>query len=231
MAAAFVQAIGSSTPADGTSAALTTSAAAIVGERIVVCGCSFSDDNVSSVTDAAGNTYAVDVNVVANFVRVYIASAPVTTQLNSSSAITANFSGSESWLGLSAFTLSGIRTSGAVDGTGTFSDSAGPAAWDTSDTATTFADAVIVGACAIREAVDRTLTAGTNFTKVHDLYAGSNMNFASEYRVLSATGTFDASGTWSGTDFLAETAAHVVYMGIAAGGVPNLRVVRSNLRW
>jgi hypothetical protein len=217
MAASVVQSIGSATPADGASAQLTTSATATVGQRIVVCGCSFSDDNVTGVTDSSSNTWAVDVNTVADFVRVYIASTPVTTQLTSGGTITVAFSGDESWLGLSAFTLAGIRTASATDGTGTFADAAGPTSWNTTDTVTTFADSIIVGACAIRESVDRTMTAGTSFTKVHDLYAGSNMNFASEYRVLSATGTVDASGTWSGTDFLAETAAHVVYKGIAAG--------------
>jgi hypothetical protein len=51
------------------------------------------------------------------------------------------------------------------------------------------------------------------------------------YRELASSGSFNASGAFSGTDFLNSNSAHVIYNAAAGGSVPNLRVVRSNLRW
>lgn len=223
MAAAFVQSIGSSIPADTSSPAITTSATATVGQRIVaIIGYFDNGTTVSSVADSAGNTYAIDLQTGANGMRVAFASAHVTTQLTSGGTITFTLSGSGSWLNLAAMTISGIETSSYTDGTGTYSASSTggtPYPWDTSDTTTTSADAIIVGAHALRDGIDQSHTAGTNMTEVHET-KGGNINFATVYRVLTATGTYDARGEWGATSTLAAQGGHVVYKAAATGPTP-----------
>jgi hypothetical protein len=234
MAVTFVQSIGTGTPASSSTPAMTTSATAVVGERIVFAvGWFNAAVTLSSVADSAGNTWAVDVQHEQSSVHSALASAHVTSQLTSGGTITATFSASADWLAMGAMTFSDVASSSYSDGTGTYGDAGtGASSWNTSDTTTTVADAVIVGVDAQRGPTDFAHTAGTSQTEVHELWR-ANTNLATVYRILSSTGTYDASGSWSGTDFGGVAAVHQVYKGTGGGGgpAPTLRTVQSNLRW
>jgi hypothetical protein len=236
MAAAYGALIGTA-EGSGVSSTLvvTTTVTASVGERIVLhVGWFESGTTLSCVADSAGNTYAVEIQNAQSGTSAGIATAHVTTQLSSSGTITATFStASADWRQAVAHTVTGVASSSYTDGTGTESNAVADAAWDTSDTVTTVADAIIVGCCSFRTGLGNlTHTAGTNMTAVGETFAG-NMNFAAVYRVLTATGTYDARGTWSSTDSSHSSAVHVVLKGDAGPPppAPKIRVVQSTLRW
>jgi hypothetical protein len=237
MAAAFGAFIGAATEvASGdNSIVVTTSATASVGERIVVhIGYFEAAATISSVTDSAGNTYAVEITANQSSTRAAVATAHVTTQLASSGTITVTFSNTDPiWRNAVAHTVTGVASSSYTDGTGTEENAAADAAWDTSDTTTTVADAIIVGCCTFRDPTNRTHTPATNITEVNPEQVVANHNFVAVYRVLTATGTYDVGGTWSGTDFAHSAAVHVVLKGDTGPPppAPKIRVIQSTLRW
>jgi hypothetical protein len=233
MAVAFGRSLGSATGDSSTTLVITTGAVANTGERIVVEVGMFSGGTgvISGVADSAGNTYAIDLQDESNSVRVAICSAHVTSELASAGTIEITLSTADSnWMNAHAQAYTGVASSSAVDTT----DAEGFAGdvWATTATASSTADAVIVGCGAMRDVTDRTHTPGTNLTTATALTSGGNLNFASVYRILTSAASFNAGGTFSGTDFQNSNSAHVIYKGSgeAPPAAPTLRIVRSNLR-
>jgi hypothetical protein len=222
MAAAFVQSIGVTTGTSGaTTFVLTTTATAVVGERIVVeVGWFEAGSSITGVVDSAGNTYAIDLQNYTD-VGVAICSAHVTSQLTSGGTITVTFSTSAvDWRNLHAFTLSGIASSAAVDTTNATPDDDQNAATTATNSST--ADALIAGGFSMRSATDLAWAAGGSSTEVTESKSG-NLNFASQYRVISVAGNNNSSGQWTPNDCQEGVAAHVIYKG--AGGAAPVLVV------
>jgi hypothetical protein len=195
MPVAFVQSIGNATPAGNASTiALTTTATAVVGERIVVEGYWVDTAGVttlSSVADSAGNTWAIDVSALHGTAGIAICSAHVTTQLTSGGTITLTFSDANADMRQAhAETFSGIASSSAVDSTST-------RAFDFSDQDTIASAAVIVGAFSMRAVADLSWVPRDGATEIAETKSGNN-NAASQYRILTASGSYSAGGDWSG---------------------------------
>ncbi len=123
-----------------------------------------------------------------------------------------NLSATASWLNIHAATYSGVATSSAVDTTNTLPDDDENMA--TTATSSSMADAVIVGCFVMRSGTDWTWTAGGSATKNSET-KGGNVNFASQRRVLTVSGSYNSSGSWSGTDNLDGICGHVIYKGIS----------------
>jgi hypothetical protein len=215
MAAAFVQLLGASAASPGTpTSVLTTGATAVVGERIVVAlGWFEAGSSITGVVDSAGNTYAIDIQSYSG-VGIAICSAHVTTQLAAAGTITITFSTSAAaWRNIHAATFSGVASASAVDTTDVTPDDDQNMATTATNSSTE--DAIIAGAFAMRSGTDHGWTAGGSSTEITESHT-PNLNFASQYRVLSATGNNNSSGAYSGGDLLDGMAAHVIYKG--AGG-------------
>ena len=208
MAATFGRSLGSVTPADTANAVLTTTAVANVGERIVVQFAwwgAVGPGTVTGVTDSAGNTY---VNDGSGLDGIYMGtwSAPVTTQLPSGGTITVAISnGGDTWINVAAMAL---VNAAAAESANRYGDD--DATLATTATALSAASGVVVACAAMRSGTDFTFTAGGSFTKVAET-KGGNINFATEYREVTSAGSYNASGTWSGTDTLDGQAMHVIY--------------------
>ena len=215
MSVAFGRSLGAGS-ADGTSTVvITTGAVANSGERIIVEVGYFTGaaTTVTGVTDSAGNTYAVDLQNISSNIAVAICSAHVTSQLASSGTITVSFSAAEpNWIAAHAQAYTGVATASAVDTTDpqAFTE----ADWATAATASSTADAVIVGCAAMRDGNVRTHTPGTNMTTATAKTQSGNINFASVYRILTSAASFNALGAFSGTDSLNSNSGHVIYKGL-----------------
>jgi hypothetical protein len=220
MAAAYGGLIFADNTANGASTGFTSTGAVNAGERIVLVISGDSDVTVTGVTDPNGNTYAIDedfFNGAAS--KVHVVSAHSAAGIASSSAWTITFSGSTDWVGVIAFTLTGVASASAVASTNSVNDGG---AYTTTATAAGQDDAIIIGATMARSASDFSHTAGTNFTEIAEIYSDARANLAAEYRVITVAGDYAASGTWSGDDFGAAN-AHVIYKG--AGGAAPVLVV------
>jgi hypothetical protein len=226
MAVAFVQSLGTSTPADDTTTAvLTTTATAVVGERIVLTAV-WKDisgaTTLSSVADSAGNTWAVDVGALHGTTGVAICSCHVTTQLTSGGTITATFSNANGQgRNLHAVTFSGVASSSAVDSTST-------RAFDFSDAGTIASaastnDSVIVGAFGLREPADRTWVPSGSAIEIAETFFSAT-NAASQYKILTASGSYSSDGDWSAVSGLDGAVAHVIYKGAGALTPPYVSV-------
>jgi hypothetical protein len=223
MTAAFVQSIGTRTAAGGaTTTVLTTTATAAVGERIVVAtGWFEAGSSITGVIDSAGNTYAIDIQSYSG-VGIAICSAHVEFQLASGQTITVTYSTSAAdWRNIHAATFSGIAAASAVDTTNATPDDDQNMATTATNSSTE--DAIIFGAFAMRKATDVGWTAGGSSTEIADDTHIPNLNFASQYRVLTASGSNNSSGAWSTSDLLDGMAAHVIYKG--GGGAAPVLVV------
>jgi hypothetical protein len=222
MAAAFVQSIGTRTAVGGaTTTVLTTTATAAVGERIVVAtGWFEAGSSITGVVDSAGNTYAIDIQSYSG-VGIAICSAHVEFQLASGQTITVTYSASAAdWRNIHAATLSGIASSSAVDTTNATPDDDNNMATTATNSSTE--DAVIFGAFGMRKLADEAWTAGGSSTEISETHI-PNLNFASQYRVLTASGSNNSSGAYGATDTLDGMAAHVIYKG--GGGAAPVLVV------
>jgi hypothetical protein len=230
MAVAFGSVIGSNAAAGPQQTlVITTTATANVGERLVVCGSYFENFALTSVTDSAGNTYAIDIE---NFdgVRVFIASTHVTTQLSSGGTITATSSNaSTTWFNSHAASFTGVASSSAVDTTNATQDD--DATQSTTATSLSTNDGVIVGVFALRDGTDRSRSSGSG-TAIAETKGGS-INQGSQYQLLTASGSYNSQWVWSGTDLQNSNTAHVIYKGDAGPPppAPKIRVVQSTLRW
>jgi hypothetical protein len=223
MAADFVQLLRAPQTASGGSATtvITTDVAAVVGERIVIAlGWFEAGSSITGVVDSAGNTYAIDIQSYSG-VGIAICSAPVTTELPAAGTITVTYSTSAvAWRNLHTFTLSGIASDSAVDTTNATPDDDQNMATTATNSSTE--DAIIVGAFAMRKATDVGWVAGGGSTEIAEGHI-PNLNFASQYRVLTASGSNNSSGAYSSSDALDGMAAHVIYKG--GGGAAPVLVV------
>lgn len=177
-----------------TTLTLTTAAAVTAGDSIVVAiYIPSATTTLSSVTDSAGNTYAIDIQYkhTGQPRRVCLASCHNATALASGGTITATMSAATSGSkGISALTCSGLQTSSTLDKTA--SDEGSSTTWATGSTGTlTQADELAVGFAASVSGTASTTT--SPWVELEDFSSQRNVLV---YQVVSATTALNAGGTW-----------------------------------
>lgn len=202
-----------------TSLVITTTATATVSSRITVEAC--GTETITGVVDSAGNTYALDRQHANGACRITIASAPVTTQLGSGGTITVSYAAGSFANMAAAQTTTGIATSSAVDQANSNTQFSA-ATWDSGNVNTTTADDLLIG-CSAVFGTATTSTAGGGATELFDAQSGGN-SFTSVYRILSATGTFNATGTWASVAGAPDQSSAVVTYKMAAAPPPAVNI-------
>jgi hypothetical protein len=208
----------------GASTALTPGAGLTIGDTAFL----FASSNVaaigvSSVTDNASNTWAVDhiadTNASGNrtsLCRATIASVPTSITVNWSAATSKT-------TGLSLFRVTGLEQSSTpLDKTNKGGASGSGAITSPLTTTTAIANELLWGfACTLTGS--KTATAGTNWTEISDYAMGSGGHHI-DYRIVSATGTYQASMTLSGATNTQYNIAIATYMeaSAVAASIPNL---------
>lgn len=170
-----------------------------IGDFIVVLLASHRTGVLTSVTDSASNTYALDVNTTSgqnsNF---YIASCQATSGLTLGvGAITATWAAGVANRLMGAASFTGITTSSALDKTAKQNQS-NATAWSSSNTATTTqADELVIGGSTQNGTAIRTSTPGASLNELFDLGTSDSVSMTGVYRIVSATAAYAANGTWS----------------------------------
>jgi hypothetical protein len=200
--------------------ALTTSAAASAGARIVVVAANRNNLTVpSSARDGAGNAYTRHALISNGSERLAIFSAHAAGGLAAGSPITVTWSGNSAYTRVMAASFTGVAATGAVDQVNTVALSGGGATWTTGSVTTTVAETLLFGAAGI--SADRTSTPDADWTELHDVHrAAASEGTTTVYRTVSSTGTYSASGTWTGGGI--RTGAIVAFKAATAGGAASL---------
>lgn len=162
----FVQQLGVGTlTVTGSTVEVTTTAAASVGNSIILAMCCNGDPGSVTITDSVANTYRADGAPVANgaATSVQLFSSRLVTALPSGSKITLTFGSPRNLASLQAHEFSGLPTSAVDDiGVGTANASAD---LTTGQLTTTAGNALVVSAWAMAgNATPPTYTPGTGWT-------------------------------------------------------------------
>jgi hypothetical protein len=197
-----------------TTLAITVSAAVPVNNTVLVA-LVFQDTNnpTVTVTDTAANTYTNNADVTDSGTnRTIVFSAPVTTALAVNGTITMHFSASTSYISASAFQVSGLILVSNVDQTATASGTAAAMSSGTAAT-TTQAGQLLFGAFGSYVNGTPTFTPETGWTALTNEVV--LLGIYPEYRIVTATGAYAATGTLSSkpNDW---GAAIVTYQGAAS---------------
>lgn len=216
MAIAFVAARGSaSSKSSASTLAITPSGTIAAGNflRVDYCG-STSGSSISSVTDTQGNTYTVLADNAGSTSRTAIIGSILTTPLTASDTVTITLSAASGIRDATLNEYSGATlTEDVADvsaaGTST-TPSVGPSA------ATTNANDIVLGLFACSNATTAvTFTPGTGFTAGQSVTTGttgSNRTLNTEHKIVAATGTQTADGTynasfaWDATEVILKAA-------------------------
>ena len=180
--------------AAGTSLAATVPVGGVAqNRRVVVCFAMTATAGTVSCADSRSNTYATDADVSdPDGCRLVVLSAPVTTALQQNDTITVTSPSAADRL-LAVLTITDLASGGVRD---QFATAIGNGSAPSSgDITTTVADEAILGVIA-PFATGFTFTEGMGWTRGTSV-EGDNANLFPEYRVASATGTFDADGTFN----------------------------------
>lgn len=173
-----------------------------------------------TVSSVAGGslTWAVGKAVTATggFVEVWSADCPggITSQ-----SITVTLSGAILAGGILGWYETGVATSSPLDGTGASATTATPdTAWSTTSGTTTNADDVLYAVAMTDNAGACTSTpSGTVINELIDYHSPNDIEFAVDYVIVAATGTYTGTGTWSATP-LFEACVLVAYKADTGGG-------------
>lgn len=203
MPAPFVQEVIAGTTTTGGTLTLTLpgGVSCAVGNTVLVAsgGLSTASCSLSSISDSKGNTWTTDINTASASTALAISRSTLTTALVPGDTITIAFTGgtlarvvaaASEWAGT-------LTPDKSVTAAGT---STSPASGNTATTTT--ADELLYGAISRNPGstvpVDGDFTAGASYTKLTPGLSNSGSNNKGiwpEYRVVSATGAYSASGT------------------------------------
>ena len=208
-AISYVQNVGTATAtAAGTTLAVTVPGGGVAkGNLIVVYFAMDGDANTVSAADTQGNTYAIAAN--AQFatpstgnVRTVILYTNVSTALVSGNTITVTHPN----VAVRAMSVSAFAGVNTLDRTAA---ATGTSVAPSSGNATTLvANEVLIGAIGVEGPLADSFTAGASFITAPPTEAGtalgtadSNITIDPEYRIVSATGTYAATGTITSRDW------------------------------
>ncbi len=193
--------LGSAAPGSaGASASVTLSTSVPVGNVVIVTAAIDGSTNTVTVSDTAGNTYTKDADQNntggSGGVRIVVFSAPVTNALSSGNTITLSVGTPSQRMTMRALSVSGVMTpkdmSGSAQGSGTSANSG--------SVTTTAADELLIGA--IGASFSPTdITAGSGWTSSGAVQSsGQGTSLLPMYRIVSAIGSYSATGSLSGSD-------------------------------
>ncbi|MGH7875608.1 MAG: beta strand repeat-containing protein [Candidatus Binatia bacterium] len=205
-AVSFVKTIGTtSSTTTGTSLAITVPASGVaVGNRAIVTIALNPSSGTVACSDTGGNSYAVDRNVAngsgTSGVRTVILSAQVATALVSGNTITCTHP-SVTARALSANEFSGLATTATLDKVASATGN-NTAPFSGATTTTAQASELLIGGIGVEGPTTETFTAGASYATVARAgtsggTAANNITINPEYRIVSATGAYSASGTIS----------------------------------
>ena len=160
--------------------------------------------DVTSVTDSAGNSYAIDVDLSPGSYneRTVIFSALNVAPLTTSGNITITLSGTVPRVAVSVNEFRGISSRDVLQTTATNGNSTSPLSGSVTATQ---ANDLIFGAVGHQASTSTSasFTAGGNYSALTVATAngsGVSAGIGPEYRIVSATGTYSANGTLSATE-------------------------------
>jgi len=185
------------------------------GNTIIVSFAMDPNAGTVSVADTKSNSYSKDVDILnSKGVRTLVFSAPVTTALVAGNTITVTYPATVS-KAVSIYSVSGLVSASRVDQTQTRPGTA-IAVSSGNTAATAQASELLIGAIG-SESYDTTFTVGTGYTVMNSAIAndGNNTNASisifPEYRIVSATGVYDANGTLSvSRDWAAAIVTYII---------------------
>jgi prepilin-type N-terminal cleavage/methylation domain-containing protein len=185
------------------------------GNTIIVSFAMDPNAGTVSVADTKSNSYSKDVDILnSKGVRTLVFSAPVTTALVAGNTITVTYPATVS-KAVSIYSVSGLVSASRVDQTQTGPGTA-IAVSSGNTAATAQASELLIGAIG-SESYDTTFTVGTGYTVMNSAIAndGNNTNASisifPEYRIVSATGVYDANGTLSvSRDWAAAIVTYII---------------------
>lgn len=195
--AAFVKTIGTATASTGGTLVIDVPVTGVAaGNSIIVSLATGALAGSVSCADSAGNVYQIDADRL-TVGRVTICSTHNVTALDDSDTITVTFPSANVNKAASANEFSGL-TANPIDQTSTNNaNSTAPTSGLTPTT--TQADELLFGT--IGHIGTDTFTAGAGYAAVGAITAGagaSRRNLNPEFRIVAATGTFEANGALSG---------------------------------
>jgi hypothetical protein len=215
MSIARVQTIATIDSAFNTTHTFTVPSSGVTAGNFIIVRVVIPSDTITIVSgaDSGGNTYSVDVqaNAGGQVTSTATLSAQATTGLTNGQTISVTLSSGTQLAG-EASEWSGIVTSGALDKTQSKGPQGFGTAWTSNATATTSqASELLVGAYGTGSGL--TNTAGSSFTAESSL-TGAFRGLMTEYRIVSATGAYAATGTLSASSDGVATIA--TYKGASA---------------
>src|SRR5262245_45205860 len=204
-AVSFVKTIGTpqSSTSTGTTLTITVPAAGVAAGNSVIVSLAFDPASGSvSCTDSQKNTYAVDKDIPngsgTSGVRAVILSAHNIIALASGNTITCTHP-SAGARAMSANEFSGLASSSTKDQTSSGSGNSTSASSGSTPT-TTQANELLLGTIGVEGKSSETFTAGSGYTTIGRVGTNqgnvtANITVNPEYRIVSATGAYSATGT------------------------------------
>jgi hypothetical protein len=216
-----------------TSLTLTTGAAVASGATILLA-IQAGDVTLSTVADDGPGLTWTQVNTVVNGVgvRIWLYRAYAASGMASGTVITATFATASTAKSGIASSFTGITNTSPEDVKATDTGTNATSYFGAGVT-TTNADDLIFGVAETDGAGSPTHVATGIYTEANEVtVSGAQISLATVYAIVSSTGLKTPVGTWSTTQSPASQAYLTAALIAAAdGAVPNLRTVRSNLRW
>lgn len=219
---------GGDDAADGTSIATSPAFSASAGNAMVVIVRAYqggAGQDVTSIVDTAGNTYTVQAKYRGSDPYMWVASAENITA-HASNIVTANFDSGLQYRWIVAIEYAGVATAGSFDLANTNNQGAATDLVSTSFSTAMTDEVVVMGAS---QNTFTTFSAGTDFTLLSGTLGGaSNYGGVEEYITTSQLSSYTAHIT-------SDTSAQYTTIWIAlkpqVGAAPQLRTVRSSMRW
>ena len=236
---AFVKTIGTtSSTSNGTSLTVTVPAAGVAGGNSVIVSLGFDPASGSvSCSDSHGNSYAVDKDITngsgKSGVRAVIFSAHNIVALTNGNTITCTHP-SAGARAMSANEFSGLATSATRDQTSSGTGNSTAASSGSTPT-TTQGSELLLGTIGVEGKSNESFTVGSSYTSIgrtgtNQGSAASNITINPEYRLVTTTGAYNASGTlgtstkWAGAivtyKAVPSTATKLVITSVNGGSNP-----------
>ena len=201
---AFVKTIGTTpSTSNGTSLTVTVPAAGVAGGNSVIVSLGFDPaSGAVSCSDSHGNSYAVDKDITngsgKSGVRAVIFSAHNIVALTNGNTITCTHP-SAGARAMSANEFSGLATSATRDQTSSGTGNSTAASSGSTPT-TTQGSELVLGTMGVEGKSNESFTVGSSYisigrTGTNQGSAASNITINPEYRLVTSTGAYSASGT------------------------------------
>jgi len=228
--------IGSAGPAGAAGTIAFTTSAVVASNAFIVVGVQWFGSGITLSSVAGGSlSWAVDVQGVdaaSNNSHVGFASAQAPAGLASGTTITATMSGSADGRAICGTSLTGVKTSSAVDAVGTVTGSAGSTNWSTGNVSVA-AGSVLFGTC-FSQTSGASSTATAPSVETHDFASGGGDSVTMAYRIEASAGSVAVAGVWTGAPGFLSAIGAAYLEGFVTPPVTNeagLRTAHTPVTW